>query len=128
LGIRLVTGPGYLQGLERPFDAVFLTPGIDRRQPQIARLRRDGTWVSSETGLFFRLCRAPIIGITGSSGKTTTTSMVGEILKTGPRPVWVGGNIGNPLIEHVSDITPDSWVVLELSSFQLEFLNQSPHI
>ena len=78
--------------------------------------------------VFFELCPAPIVGITGSSGKTTTTTLVGEILKAqGTRRVFVGGNIGNSLLEDVPGMSPDDLVVLELSSFQLESLPYSPN-
>lgn len=129
LGVPLVTGPRYLEGIGEAFDAVFLSPGVDRRQPPIAAMeqRRPGT-VSTEMELFFRLCPAPIVGVTGSSGKTTTTTMIGRILERGERPVWVGGNIGNPLIDRVDAMDEGHWAVVELSSFQLEWLGQSPHI
>src|SRR5690606_8776124 len=129
LGVPLVTGPRYLEGIGDAFDAVFLSPGVDRRQPRLADMaeRRPGC-VSTEMALFFRLCPAPIIGVTGSSGKTTTTTMIGRILERGRRPVWVGGNIGTPLIDRVHQMDEGHWAVVELSSFQLEWLQESPHI
>jgi len=129
LGVPLVTGPRYLEGIGDAFDAVFLSPGVDRRQPRLADMaeRRPGS-VSTEMALFFRLCPAPIIGVTGSSGKTTTTTMIGRILERGRRPVWVGGNIGTPLIDRVHQMDEGHWAVVELSSFQLEWLQESPHI
>jgi UDP-N-acetylmuramoylalanine--D-glutamate ligase len=84
--------------------------------------------ISSEIELLFARCLAPIVGITGSAGKTTTTTLVGTMLATRDQPVFVGGNIGVPLIEHVDDIPATAWVVLELSSYQLEELRQSPHL
>lgn len=129
LGVQLVLGPEYLEGLGgRGWDAVFLTPGMPKDVPALQQLRRRGVPFLSETGLFLSLCRAPVIGITGSSGKTTTTTLVGEMLRRGPRPVYVGGNIGRPLLEAAESIPPEAWVVLELSSFQLEMLDRSPHI
>ncbi len=128
LGARLVLGPDYLERLDGQWDAVFLTPGMPKNIPVLTALRSRGVPFCSEIGLFFSLCRAPVIGITGSSGKTTTTSLVGEMLKQGSRPVYVGGNIGTPLLEIVESIPDDAWVVLELSSFQLEMVDQSPHI
>lgn len=110
-------------------DILFLSPGVPRQADVVRQAQRKGVPLSSATELFFELCSAPIIGITGSSGKTTTTTLVGEILKAGRRrKVWVGGNIGQPLIEYVDDIRPVDWVVLELSSFQLEPLRRSPHV
>ena len=128
LGARLVLGPDYLERLDADWDAVFLTPGVPKDLPVLQRLRDRGVALPSEIGLFFSLCRAPVIGITGSSGKTTTTSLVGEMLRRGPRPVYVGGNIGRPLLEAAESIPEDAWVVLELSSFQLEMLDRSPRI
>ncbi len=110
-------------------DVLFLSPGVSRQADIVRQAQNKGVPLSSATELFFEFCPAPIIGITGSSGKTTTTTLVGEILKTGRRrKVWVGGNIGQPLIEYVDDIRPVDWVVLELSSFQLEPLRRSPHV
>jgi UDP-N-acetylmuramoylalanine--D-glutamate ligase len=78
--------------------------------------------------VFFALCPAPIVGITGSAGKSTTTSLIGEMFKRAERHVFVGGNIGRPLLGKLSEMTDKSWVVMELSSFQLEPLQVSPHI
>ncbi|MGE5577236.1 MAG: UDP-N-acetylmuramoyl-L-alanine--D-glutamate ligase [Syntrophothermus sp.] len=127
LGVELRLGEGYLDGLEA-FEVIFLTPGMRRDLPEIAAAQRAGAVVSSEMRLFFSLCRAPIVGITGSSGKTTTTTLVYEILKAAGRRVYLGGNIGQVLIEQVEEIPPEATVVLELSSFQLQDFTQSPHI
>jgi UDP-N-acetylmuramoylalanine--D-glutamate ligase len=102
-------------------DLVFVSPGVPLEIPFLAEARRRRLPLSSETRLFTRLCPAPIVGITGSSGKTTTTALVGEMLEAAGRQTWVGGNIGQPLIGHVDEITADDVVVMELSSFQLEF-------
>ncbi|HEY8449338.1 MAG TPA: UDP-N-acetylmuramoyl-L-alanine--D-glutamate ligase, partial [Bacillota bacterium] len=130
LGVRLAVGHDDLAALvEERFDAVFLTPGIVKDRPEIQAARQRGARITSQTNLFFSLCRAPIIGITGTSGKSTTTSLIGHILAADARrPVYVGGNLGQVLIEQVEAIPPDAWVVLELSSFQLELLEESPHI
>ncbi|HBY97784.1 MAG: UDP-N-acetylmuramoyl-L-alanine--D-glutamate ligase [Ardenticatenaceae bacterium] len=110
-------------------DVVFVSPGVPREVPILRQAAARGLPLSSETELLFDLCPAPIIGITGSSGKTTTTTLIGGMLKTDRRRrVWVGGNIGKPLIEDVAGMRPDDWVALELSSFQLEHLRRSPHI
>jgi UDP-N-acetylmuramoylalanine--D-glutamate ligase len=109
-------------------DIVFVTPGAPRELSVLAAARRKGIPISNEIELVFARSRAPIIGITGSAGKTTTTTLVGEMLRGGPRPVYVGGNIGVPLVERVDTLEPDSWVVLELSSYQLETLGESPAI
>jgi len=109
-------------------DIIFVSPGVPRDIPILLEAQRRRVALSSETKLFFSLCRAPIIGITGSSGKTTTTSLVGETMRAAGYRTFVGGNIGSPMIGVVEDIEPLDKVVMELSSFQLEVLNQSPHI
>lgn len=109
-------------------DVVFVSPGVPLEIPILREAVRRGLPLSSETRLFFRLCPAPIIGITGSSGKTTTTAMAGEMLQESGYRTWVGGNIGQPLIDCLREIQPGDKVVMELSSFQLEMLGASPHI
>lgn len=123
-GISLQLAEDYLEGLE-DCDWVFLTPGMRRDWPQLARAKARGVKFGSEISLFMHLCPAPIVGITGSSGKTTTTTLVGKILGQ-KRKVYVGGNIGQPLIGQLEKIQPDELVVLELSSFQLQDLQVSP--
>lgn len=109
-------------------DVLFVSPGVPQELPPLAEARRRGVPISSETQLFFELCRGRIVGITGSSGKTTTTALIGEMLRQGGLPVRVGGNIGVPLLEQVDEIGPEEWVVLEMSSFQLETLPYSPQV
>jgi UDP-N-acetylmuramoylalanine--D-glutamate ligase len=109
-------------------DIVFVTPGAPRDIPAVAAAVEQGIPVSSEIELLFELCPAPIVGITGSSGKSTTTTLVGEILKGAGRQVHVGGNLGTPLIELVDTMASTDLVVLELSSFQLEFMRRSPYV
>lgn len=129
LPVEFCLGPDYLEALAgRDFRYVFLTPGMKKDQPQIRRAAARGADLWSEMRLFSHLCRAPVVGITGSAGKTTTTSLVGRILETAGRKAFVGGNIGRPLISLVDEIPPDALVVLELSSFQLELMDRSPHI
>ncbi|MCL4516750.1 MAG: UDP-N-acetylmuramoyl-L-alanine--D-glutamate ligase [Firmicutes bacterium] len=127
LGVGLRLGEGYLEGLGA-FELIFLTPGMRRDLPEIEAAQRAGAVLSSEMRLFFSLCRAPIIGITGSSGKTTTTTLLYEMLKAAGRQVHLGGNIGQVLIERVEEIPPEAAVIMELSSFQLQDFTQSPHI
>jgi UDP-N-acetylmuramoylalanine--D-glutamate ligase len=102
-------------------DIVFVSPGIPLGIPLLAEARRRGLPLSSETRLFTRLCPAPIVGVTGSSGKTTTTVLVGEMLEAAGCRTWIGGNIGRPLIGHLDEIDEHDVVIMELSSFQLEF-------
>lgn len=109
-------------------DVVFVSPGVPRTIPVLAELQARGVRLSSETELFLARCPVEAIGITGSAGKTTTTTLVGKILEADGRHVLVGGNIGRPLIGALGEIRPDSAVVLELSSFQLQHLETSPHI
>lgn len=127
LGVDFRLGPDYLHQLHTA-DAVFLTPGMRKDLPQIVEARRRGVLITSEINLFFEECRAPIVGITGSNGKTTTTSLVALLLEAAGHRVYVGGNIGTPLIERVDEISEGSIVVLELSSFQLELLHTSPRV
>lgn len=127
LPVEFRLGPGYLDGLEE-FDMVFPTPGMPLDLPELVKAREHGVLQSNEVGLFLDLCEAPVVGITGSDGKTTTTTLVSEVLKAAGKKVFTGGNIGNPLLAEVFGITPDSIVVLELSSFQLQPLSRSPHI
>lgn len=124
LGVELILGPEYLAGLEE-YDAVVVSPGVPKNIPQLREAAQRKP-LESEIGLFFRYCPAPIYGITGSSGKTTTTTLVGEILRTAGFHTFVGGNIGNPLIAELPRLEPGDKVVLELSSFQLEDLKASP--
>jgi UDP-N-acetylmuramoylalanine--D-glutamate ligase len=123
-GIRLQLAEDYLEGLADS-SWIFLTPGMRRDWPQLVQAKERGVRLGSEISLFMQLCPAPIVGITGSSGKTTTTTLVGKILGQ-RRKVYVGGNIGQPLIGQLENIQPDELVVLELSSFQLQDLNRSP--
>mgnify|MGYP005836802961 CR=1 FL=1 len=101
-------------------DVVFLSAGVPADAPIAVAARRRGAALSSEPRLFTRLCRAPVIGITGSSGKTTTVTLVGKMLEASGWRTVVGGNIGQPLIGRVDEIQPGDRVVMELSSFQLE--------
>lgn len=109
-------------------DVVYASPGVPPENPLLVRAREQGVRQSSLVELFFELCPAPVLGVTGSAGKSTTTSLLGEMFTAAGRDVFVGGNIGRPLLGKVEDMTEHSWVVMELSSFQLEPLHVSPHI
>jgi UDP-N-acetylmuramoylalanine--D-glutamate ligase len=109
-------------------DVVYASPGVPPENALLARAGERGIRQSSLVELFFALCPAPILGITGSAGKSTTTSLLGEMFTVAGRDVFVGGNIGRPLLGKVEDMTDRSWVVMELSSFQLEPLQVSPHV
>lgn len=112
----------------RDADLVIVNPAVPETNPYLRLASR----LETEMNLFFKLCRAKtILGVTGSNGKTTTTTLIGEILKKHPRRSWVGGNIGLSLLERLPEIAPDDLVILELSSFQLEnlgVLGRSPNI
>ncbi len=108
-------------------DHIFVSPVIPRTLPVLQEAVRRGIALSSEVELFFQRCPVPIIGVTGSAGKTTTTTMLGEMLERSGRPVIVGGNIGRPLLGVLPQLTPQHTVVMELSSFQLQPLQCSPH-
>ena len=126
LGAKLHLGEDYLEGLTG--DVVFRTPGLHPDTPQIKALREQGAVISSEMEAFFAVCPAPIIAVTGSDGKTTTTTLISELLKKQGYRVWVGGNIGTPLLDKADEIRPEDKVVLELSSFQLMYFPYSSHI
>ncbi len=109
-------------------DYVFVSPGVPLQMAPLVKAQEQGVPLTSETQLFFELCQGRIAGITGSSGKTTTTTLVGEMLRAAGLSVHVGGNIGVPLLERLDQIGAEDWVVLEMSSFQLERLPYSPPI
>ena len=126
--VTLILGPSSDDSALAEPDFVFVIPGIRPRSPTILRALHRGVPVLTEMALFFRLCPATIVGITGTKGKTTTTTMIDRVLSNGPRRVVVGGNIGTAVIQEVENLRRDDIVVLELSSFQLETLGHSPHV
>ncbi|HEY6379784.1 MAG TPA: Mur ligase family protein, partial [Candidatus Dormibacteraeota bacterium] len=101
-------------------DMICPSPGVDWRSPVLERARARGLPVRSEIALAFERCPAPIAGVTGTNGKTTTTALLGAVLEAGGARVHVGGNIGATILDRLAGVHPDDWVVLELSSFQLE--------
>lgn len=107
-------------------DVCFISPGVPLDRPELADARRQGVPLWNETGLFLWLCPAPVVGITGSSGKSTTTALTAAIGVAAGRRVHLGGNIGRPLIGSLPEIEPGDLVVMELSSFQLELMRESP--
>ncbi len=127
-GCETVLG-GYHLAVLDGCEAVYASPGVPWDAELLTEARGRGLAVSSEMDLFFELCPAPIVGITGTNGKTTTTALVGRVLERGDRPVIVGGNIGDTVLDRLPSLTPEHWVVLELSSFQLESVAEPrPHI
>ena len=127
LAVSFRLGDGYLNGLTA-FDYVVRTPGMSPRLPALSELRAQGKDITSATKLFFDLCRAPIIGITGTKGKGTTSTLIHSMLKASGKRSWLGGNVGTPLLSRIADIRSEDIVVFELSSFQLEDMTRSPHI
>lgn len=125
-GAILKLGPDYLENISA--DVVFRTPGMHPDTPAIARLRAQGAVITSEMEAFFEVCPCRIIAVTGSDGKTTTTTLISEMLRKAGHTVWLGGNIGNPLLPEASRMQPSDLVVLELSSFQLLTMKRSPHV
>ncbi len=128
MGIKdLRVGDRYLENLQQ-FEMVFRTPGMPLNTPQLIEAKKDGVSISSQTKLFFDLCPCPIIGVTGTKGKGTTATLIYEILKKAGYDAYLAGNIGLPPLDFLEKLTAASYVVLELSSFQLEDLEKSPQI
>jgi len=127
LPVRTVLG-GHPLSLLDGADLLCLSGGVPVEAPIVVEARRRGIPLSNDAQLFLERCPAPVIGITGSAGKTTTTAWVGAMCQAAGFTTWVGGNIGNPLITDLERITPQDRVVMELSSFQLEIMTISPHI
>ena len=116
-GCVLSLGEDYLNEISA--DVVFRTPGMHPGNPAIVRMQEQGALITSEMEVFFELCPCPIIAVTGSDGKTTTTTLIAEMLKAEGKTVWLGGNIGTPLLPVCGQIKPTDYAVVELSSFQL---------
>jgi len=128
LTAELWLGRNYLAGIGE-LDIVFRSPGVPLDLPEVKKARRRGVVFSSLMQIFFELCSAQIIGVTGTKGKSTTVSLIYHLLKGRlPGKVYLGGNIGVPPLKLLSRLTKRDWVVLELSSFQLEDLAVSPAI
>ena len=125
-GAVLHLGAGYLDGLDA--DVIFRTPGMRPDLPQLSALTQKGAVLTSEMEAFFAVCPCKIIAVTGSDGKTTTTTLIAEILKHAGKTVWVGGNIGAPLLPQAERMQPDDIAVVELSSFQLMTMTQSADV
>lgn len=125
--IEFSLGEKYLYNLEG-FDVIFRTPGMRPDQPELLKAKAAGAVITSEMREFMRHCPATTIGITGSDGKSTTTTMTHGLLKAQGLKSRIGGNIGFPLFDQIEEITPDEFIVLELSSFQLMDMDLSPDI
>ena len=124
LGCKLHVGDRYLDGVEA--DVVFRTPGMHPGNPAIQALRQRGAEITSEMEVFFEVAPCHLIAVTGSDGKTTTTTLIAEMLKAAGKTVWLGGNIGTPLLPLVRQMKKEDYAVVELSSFQLMDMRRSP--
>ena len=123
-GCRLCCGDGYLDNVQA--DVLFRTPGMHPGNPAIRALAAKGARVTSEMEVFFEVAPCHLIAVTGSDGKTTTTTLISEMLKKQGHTVWLGGNIGTPLLPLVREMKPEDYAVVELSSFQLMDMTRSP--
>ncbi len=121
LGATLILGDGYLDGIDE--DIIFRSPGIRPDIPELKSATERGAMLTSEMELFLAHCPCPVYAITGSDGKTTTTTLTSLMLKGGGAEVFLGGNIGEPLLHRLRLINKDAAVAVELSSFQLMTLD-----
>lgn len=122
----LMSGENHADNL-KDFDVIIRNPGIPLWNPKLQEAIKNGSEVTSQTKLFFDLCPCPIVGVTGTKGKGTTATLIYEMLKASGKDAYLGGNIGRPPLDFIKNLTKDCVVVLELSSFQLEDLRESPH-
>ncbi len=125
-GCRLRLGIDYLRDLTE--DVIFRTPGMRPDLPELTAAVKRGSTLTSEMEVFFEVCPCPILAVTGSDGKTTTTTIIAELLRAAGKTVHLGGNIGHPLLAETGSMTAEDLAVLELSSFQLMTMARSPHI
>ena len=126
MGCKLQLGDTYLDGLNA--DLVFRTPGMHPGNPALTALREKSAEITSEMEIFFELCPCKTIAVTGSDGKTTTTTLIAEMLRAAGKTVWLGGNIGTPLLPVCKNMKASDYAVVELSSFQLMDMKRSAHV
>ena len=125
-GAKFILGADYLEHLD--FDVIFRTPGVLPIVPQLRKAAQSGAILTSEMEAFCNLCPCRIIAITGSDGKTTTSTITAELLRAQGYTVHLGGNIGRPLLPEIRDVKPEDVAVVELSSFQLISMRRSPNV
>ncbi len=125
-GAELHLGDDYLSGLDH--DVIFKTPGMRPDIPQLIEAKKRGSVVTSEMEIFFDVCPCKIVAVTGSDGKTTTTTIIAKLLEAAGHTVHLGGNIGKPLLAEAGNIKPEDYAVVELSSFQLMTMKRSANI
>ena len=126
LGVKFNLGDGYLNNLSG--DMIFKTPGMRYDVPELLKAKKNGSIVTSEMEVFFDVCPSHIIAVTGSDGKTTTTTLIHKMMTDAGYKTWLGGNIGNPLLTDTEKMKENDRVILELSSFQLHTMRKSPEI
>jgi UDP-N-acetylmuramoylalanine--D-glutamate ligase len=126
-GVQLVLGDDYLEHLSG-YDVIFKTPSMRIDCDALVKALAEGTYITSEMQEFVKYCPGKVYGVTGSDGKTTTTTLIYTMLKEQGYNTWVGGNIGTPLFAQIEEIKPEDKVVLELSSFQLMTMDVSPEV
>lgn len=126
-GVKLCLGEKYLDSL-CGFQVIFKTPSMRIDNPALVKAKESGAYITSEMEEFLRYCPCKVYAVTGSDGKTTTTTLIYNMLKEEGYTTWVGGNIGAPLFSNIEEIKENHRVVLELSSFQLMTMNVSPEI
>ena len=126
LGVKFNLGEDYLKNIDG--EIIFKTPGMRYDVKELMDARERGAVVTSEMEVFFDVCPSHMIAITGSDGKTTTTTLVNKMMTKAGYKTWLGGNIGNPLLTQTEEMKADDWVILELSSFQLHTMRKSPEI
>jgi UDP-N-acetylmuramoylalanine--D-glutamate ligase len=119
MGIRVICGSHPLELLDEPFDLIVKNPGIPYYNPLVAKAMEKGIPIVTEVELAYQISEAPLIGITGSNGKTTTTTLIYEMLKEGGKQPLIAGNIGTVACEVAKEASSENWIVTELSSFQL---------
>ena len=127
LDISLSLGEHYTDGFAGQ-DIIMRTPGYDYTKPELQAALAAGVMVTSEVELFFEYCPCEIIAVTGSDGKTTTTTLIAKMMEAAGRKVLLGGNIGYPLLPRLGDVRPEDVAVVELSSFQLISMRRSPKV
>ena len=127
LGVRLSLGEGYMEGFKGQ-DIILRTPGFEYYQKPLQDAIAAGAMVTSEVELFFDFCPCEIVAVTGSDGKTTTTTLISEMFKAAGRRVHLGGNIGAALLPMLPEVAPEDVAVVELSSFQLISMRKSPRV
>ena len=127
LNVNLSLGEHYTDGFAGQ-DIIMRTPGYEYYKPELQAAKAAGALVTSEVELFFAFCPCEIVAVTGSDGKTTTTTLISKMFEAAGRKVFLGGNIGAALLPQLADVTPDAVAVVELSSFQLISMRRSPKV